>query len=176
MGEEGMMSVGFGVTEYTLVFRRVAPRASGHRKPRASSSVAGGASSAGSTASTGRARRGTPGARAQWTVAHPLAHGMLAQMTPTDRAAFRAVHGEQSADESHPGVSQVFIVPICSTLALDGVAYEQFLTASGALPKALRLLSRLTFAQPQTAENTRKQIQSLIMAAEVEYIVQGMSA
>jgi phosphoenolpyruvate synthase/pyruvate phosphate dikinase len=102
---------------------------------------------------------------------------MLAQMGAADRAAFRAAQSEHSAaGAAGDGVAQVFIVPICSTLALDGVAYERFLTASGALPKALRLLSRLTFAQPQTAENTRKQIQSLIMAAEVEYIVQGMSA
>jgi len=169
MGEEGMMSVGFGVTEYTLVFRRVAPHTSGRHKPHAS------APGAGVSPAGGRARRGSPGARAVWTVARPLVHGMLAQMGPSDRAAFRAAQTAHNA-MSGDGVAQVFIVPICSTLALDGVAYERFLTASGALPKALRMLSRLTFAQPQTAENTRKQIQSLIMAAEVEYIVQGMSA
>jgi len=169
MGEEGMMSLQFGVTEYTLVFRRAVPHTSGRRKTRPTTASAG-------ASPTGRARRGSPGARAVWTVARPLARGMLAQMGPADRAAFRAAQSDHGARSDADGVAQVFIVPICSTLALDGIAYERFLTASGALPKALRLLSRLTFAQPQTAENARKQIQSLIMAAEVEYIVQGMSA
>lgn len=164
------MSVEFGVTEYTLVFRRAVPHTSGRRKTHTTPASVGGTSS-------GRARRGSPGARAMWTVARPLVHGMLAQMGPADRAAFRAAYSDHNTKSGvGEGVAQVFIVPLCSTLALDGVAYEQFLTASGALPKALRLLSRLTFAQPQTAENARKQIQSLIMAAEVEYIVQGMSA
>lgn len=168
-----MMSLQFGVTEYTLVFRRAVPHTSGRRKTRTTTANAGAAGAS----SSGRARRGSPGARAVWTVARPLVRGMLAQMGAADRAAFRAAHSDHNAKSSAgDGVAQVFIVPICSTLALDGVAYEQFLTASGALPKALRLLSRLTFAQPQTAENARKQIQSLIMAAEVEYIVQGMSA
>ena len=73
-------------------------------------------------------------------------------------------------------VAQVFVVPIYSTLSLDTRAYERFLTQSGALNRALRALNGLTFAQPQTAENARKQIQSIVMAAEVNHIVRKMSA
>ena len=120
------MEVGeFGVSEYTLVFRRAL-------------------------------RKRADDALGEWTIARPLAAGVSA-LVPDD-------------------VAQVFVVPICSTLALDSASYERFLLASDALPRALRLLTRLTFAQPQTTENARKQIQSLIMAAEVEYIVQGMIA
>lgn len=79
-------------------------------------------------------------------------------------------------DESAADVAQVFVVPICSTLALDTSSYEKFLVQSGALNRALRALNGLTFAQPQTAENARKQIQSIVMAAEVNLIVRKMSA
>ncbi|MEO7002905.1 MAG: hypothetical protein ABI068_13885 [Ktedonobacterales bacterium] len=120
------MEIGaFGVSEYTLVFRRAL-------------------------------RRRPDGATGAWAIVRPLNASVS---TPV-------------SDD----VAQVFIVPICSTLALDSGSYERFLVASDALPRALRLLARLTFAQPQTAENARKQIQSFIMAAEVEYIVQGMTA
>lgn len=167
-----MKSLEFGVTEYTLVFRRALPHTTGRRRNHA----AGLAMAQGATTAATRATRGSPGARAIWTIAHPVVGGAFAHATPHDGASLtpRATHTAQL--DAGAGVAQVFVVPICSTLALDGLAYERFLTASGALPKALRLLSRLTFAQPQTAENARKQIQSLIMAAEVEYIVQGMSA
>jgi hypothetical protein len=121
--------VEFGVTEYTLVFRR-----------------------------TLRQRAGGGAGRAVWTVARPF------------------THPAPQADEPPRDVSQVFVVPICSTLALDRVSYEQFLLRSGALTRALRVLNRLTFAQPQTAENARKQIQSIVMAAEVNHIVSKMSA
>ncbi len=119
----------FGVTEYSLVFRRAL-----------------------------RQRAGDRVARSIWTVARPITQP--------------AQHGEGPSRD----VSQVFVVPICSTLALDRAAYEQFLTRSGALTRALRVLNRLTFAQPQTAENARKQIQSIVMAAEVNHIVRRISA
>lgn len=119
----------FGVTEYTLVFRRML-----------------------------RQRAGDRATRAIWTVARPITQP--AQQT-----------GEPPRD-----VALVFVVPICSTLALDRAAYEQFLTRSGALTRALRVLNRLTFAQPQTAENARKQIQSIVMAEEVNHIVRRLSA
>lgn len=121
--------MGFGVTEYTLVFRRAL-----------------------------RQRAGEGGARAIWTVARPI----------TQPAG--------NADERRRDVSQVFVVPICSTLALDQAAYEQFLLRSGALTRALRVLNRLAIAQPQAAENARKQIQSIVMAAEVNHIVARISA
>ena len=101
----------FGVTEYTLVFRRAL-----------------------------RQRAGDGVARAIWMVARPITQ------------PFQPVDGPSS------DVAQVFAVPICSTLALDRASYEQFLMRSGALTRALRILNRLTFAQPQTAENARKQI------------------
>ncbi len=119
----------FGVTEYTLVFRRML-----------------------------RQRAGDRASRAVWTVARPITQPF------------------QRVDGPRHDVAQVFAVPICSTLALDRAAYEQFLTCSGALTRALRVLNRLTFAQPQTAENARKQIQSIVMAAEVNYIVRELSA
>jgi hypothetical protein len=120
--------VEFGVTEYTLVFRRsMRPRGGGN-------------------------------SRALWTVARPITQP--SEQAPT---ALR-------------DVAQVFAVPICSTLALDRAAYEEFLLRSGALTRALRILNRRTFAQPQTAENARKQVQSIVMASEVNHIVRRLSA
>lgn len=121
----------FGVTEYTLVFRRAL-----------------------------RQRNGQRATRAVWTVVRPIA-----------RPFVRDLAGEPEAD-----VAQVFVVPICSTLALDVRSYEKFLAQSGALNRALRVLNRLALAQPHTAENARKQIQSIVMAAEVNHIVRKISA
>lgn len=123
--------MGFGVTEYTLVFRRGI-----------------------------RQRNGQRVARAVWTVVRPFARAGVAEW-----------HDAPKHD-----VAQVFIVPICSTLALDTLSYEKFLAQSGALNRAMRALNGLTLAQPQTAENARKQIQSIVMAAEVNHIVRKMSA
>lgn len=126
--------MGFGVTEYTLVFRRALRQRNSQGAARAT--------------------------RAVWTVARPIAR----------------IGVEGLADEPLMDVAQVFVVPICSTLALDVRAYEKFLAQSGALNRALRALNGLTFAQPQTAENARKQIQSIVMAAEVNHIVSKLSA
>lgn len=131
---EGRISVGFGVTEYTLVFRRALRQRNGQHATRAP--------------------------RAVWTVVRPIARIGVGEL----------------ADEPMMDVAQVFVVPICSTLALDIRAYEKFLAQSGALNRALRALNGLTFAQPQTAENARKQIQSIVMAAEVNHIVSKLSA
>ncbi len=123
--------MGFGVTEYTLVFRRAL-----------------------------RQRNGQRATRAVWTVARPIAR----------------IGVDELANDQMMDVAQVFVVPICSTLALDVRAYEKFLAQSGSLNRALRALNGLTFAQPQTAENARKQIQSIVMAAEVNHIVSKLSA
>lgn len=131
--QEGRTAVGFGVTEYTVVFRRALRQRTGQRT-----------------------------SRAVWTVVRPFTRPGM-----DDLAALT----DERAD-----VAQVFVVPICSTLALDTAAYEKFLVQSGALNRALRALNGLTFAQPQTAENARKQIQSIVMAAEVNLIVRKMSA
>ena len=121
----------FGVSEYTVVFRRALRKRTSQRT-----------------------------ARAVWAVARPF--------TRPGAAAPAELTGDT--------VAQVFVVPIYSTLALDTRAYERFLVQSGALNRALRALNGLTFAQPQTAENARKQIQSIVMAAEVNHIVRKMSA
>ena len=131
---ESRTLVGFGVTEYTVVFRRAL-----------------------------RQRTGARTTRVVWTVVRPFARVAAAEPTSLTTAPTSEV-------------AQVFVVPICSTLALDIRAYEQFLVESGALNRALRALNGLTFAQPQTAENARKQIQSIVMAAEVDHIVSKMSA
>jgi hypothetical protein len=126
---KGLGAVEFGVTEYTLVFRRAL-----------------------------RQRAGSGVTRAIWTVARPITHATTRQ------------------DEPRRDVAQVFVVPICSTLALDQTAYEQFLLRSGALTRGLRILNRLAIAQPQAAETARKQIQSIVMAAEVNHIIARISA
>jgi hypothetical protein len=82
-----------------------------------------------------------------------------------------------ASDPTRDGeVAQVFIVPVCSTLALDDRSYERFLRQSGVLDDALELLSSVTFAEADSVDTIRKEIHSLIMAAEVKYIVDGMSA
>jgi hypothetical protein len=129
--------VEFGVTEYTVVFRRAL-----------------------------RQRNGQRATRAVWTVVRPFTRFGADELTNLTNLT----------NESAAEVAQVFFVPICSTLALDTRAYEKFLVQSGALNRALRALNGLTFAQPQTAENARKQIQSIVMAAEVNHIVRKMSA
>ena len=117
----------FGVSEYTLVFRR--------------------------------ALNADDETKAAWTVARP--------------------GGRRPADKAAPQRRQVaalFVAPIYSTLALDDRAYEQFLWQSGALDGALALLSFLDLSQPEAAETARREIASLVIAAEVRHIVDGMSA
>ena len=67
-------------------------------------------------------------------------------------------------------------VPICSTLALDHAEYEWFLNASGVLEDVLRLLQPVTLGDAEAVETARKEIQALVMAAEVQHIVDGMPA
>ncbi len=129
------MLVGYGITEYTLVFRRVRTRKNGR---------------------TGRF----------WVVAHPSPRHLSRPRIAARREAHEA--GTQPAP--------VFVVPICSTLGLDKTSYEAFLLSSGILDEALKLLSHMLLASPRSVETTRKRIQSLIMAAEVQHIVDGMIA
>jgi hypothetical protein len=74
------------------------------------------------------------------------------------------------------GLQELFAVAICSTLALDELAYERFLAQSGVLHEAVLLLGTLALGDANDVEIVRRQIQSLVMAAEVQYIVDGMSA
>lgn len=101
-------------------------------------------------------------ARHPWTVARPLQY-------PSRKGAARRI-------KHAAGLDELFAVPICSTLALDELAYERFLAQSGVLHDALLLLGELTLDDAPSAETVRRQIQSLVMAAEVQYIVDGMSA
>jgi hypothetical protein len=117
----------FGVSEYTLVFRRPL--------------------------------NADDEAKAAWIVARP--------------------GGRQPVEETRTQRQQVaalFVAPIYSTLALDDRAYEQFLWQSGALDGALALLSLLDLSQPEAVETARREIASLVIAAEVRHIVDGMSA
>jgi hypothetical protein len=121
------VSVDFGVSEYTLVFR----------------SAPGGAR-----------------ADSTWSVVRPVQHTRIRKW--------------QADTCQHAGVARLFAVPICSALALEGVAYEQFLNRSGVLDKSLRLLADMPLDDARAVETTRRQIQSLVMAAEVDNIVSGM--
>lgn len=73
-------------------------------------------------------------------------------------------------------VAEVFAVPICSALALDAAAYERFLGASGVLDDILALLAQAPVRSTDEAETARKRIQALVMAAEVQHIVERMPA
>ena len=102
-----------------------------------------------------------------WTLARPG----FAALTPTPDTATDTVNGLQSGE-----IAQVVVVPLCSTLALEPLAYEQFLTASGVLPHTLRLLAHVRLTDSRAVETVRKRIQSLVMAAEVQAIIEGLSA
>ena len=61
-------------------------------------------------------------------------------------------------------------------LSLEGSAYEHFLISSGVLSDALEVLRELEPESPASVETARRQIQSLVMAAEVRHIVDRMPA
>lgn len=87
--------------------------------------------------------------------------------------------GQRALAQGGHEVAQVLVVPLCSTLALDGAAYEHFLLECGALRAATSLLADLpadALDAAETAETARKEIQALVMEAEVQHIVEGMSA
>jgi hypothetical protein len=128
------MTVGFGVCEYTLVFRRTLDGATDQHE------------------------------HSVWEVVRP-------QLLAGERPAARARTAGPDA-----GMAQMLAVPICSALALEGIAYERFLVRSGVLDDVLRLLVGMTLPGPLALETARKQIQSLVMAAEVRHIVDRMSA
>ena len=106
----------------------------------------------------------TKGAQNAWSVIRPAA---FARATPS---------GSMVRADGGAGPAHMFAVPICSALALEGSAYEHFLIASGALEDALGVLTQLDPASPTSVETARRQIQSLVMAAEVRHIVDSMPA
>lgn len=120
--------VAFGISEYTLVFRR---------------------------AHTGSAEA-TPG---MWVLTRPF------------------YMAASAGDAPHAGAfAEIFSVSVCSALALDPPAYEQFLLDSGVILVALRVMQRLRLDDSRSVETVRKRIGSLIMAAEVRYIASQLSA
>ena len=104
-----------------------------------------------------------------WTLARPGLASLMLDATPEIDAD--AVNGRQSGE-----IAQVVVVPLCSTLALEPLAYEHFLMASGVLPHTLRLLAHVRLTDAHAVEMVRRRIQSLVMAAEVQAIIEGLSA
>jgi hypothetical protein len=114
-----------------------------------------------------RAVEGTARARASrrpWVVVRPALLGA----------------GEPVSLDGEPGIpsdlAQVFVVPICSALGLDGVAYEHFLSESGVLEAARAVLGTSRLKRWGAAITARKEVQALVMAAEVQHIIDRMSA
>ncbi len=109
-----------------------------------------------------------------WTLVRPGLASIALETAPevvnTANSA-NMVNGLQSGE-----IAQVVVVPLCSTLALEPAIYERFLTASGVLPHTLRLLAHVRLTDAQAVETVRKRIQSLVMAAEVQAIVENRSA
>lgn len=81
-----------------------------------------------------------------------------------------------SRTTSRRQTAQLLVVPVCSTLALDTLAYESFLRSSGALDDALDVLGGIALADAEAVETARRRIHSLVMAAEVQHIVERLSA
>ena len=109
----------------------------------------------------------------------PHAGGVVVWLTPLDsHTPLKPFHTGPLKLVQHNKSFEphLLVVPIYSTLALDALAYERFLLSSGVLDAALRVLGHRALSDPFSAETTRKKIQSLVMAAEVQHIVDGMSA
>lgn len=85
-------------------------------------------------------------------------------------------HARTRRNMADNGIAEMLAVPICSALALDSAAYEWFLNASGVLEEALRLLGVVTLSDAEAVETARKEIQALVMEAEVRHIVDRMPA
>lgn len=104
-----------------------------------------------------------------WTLARPGLAPLALDAAPDPD--IDAINGRQSGE-----IAQVVVVPLCSTLALEPLAYEHFLMASGVLPHTLRLLAHVRLTDARAVEMVRRRIQSLVMAAEVQAIIEGLSA
>lgn len=106
-----------------------------------------------------------------WTLVRPGLVSVALEAAPEAVNTANMVNGLQSGE-----IAQVVVVPLCSTLALEPAIYERFLAASGVLPHTLRLLAHVRLTDAQAVETVRKRIQSLVMAAEVQAIVENRSA
>jgi hypothetical protein len=115
---------------------------------------------------TNEGRGASRGRGPRWIVARPTG-------VDTVPAPLPAAARERGASDA---LARVFVVPICSVLGLDGIAYEHFLVECGVLPEACALLGRASLARSESVETARREIQALVMAAEVQHIVDRMSA
>lgn len=111
----------------------------------------------------------------------PVASAATSRTTARPWVAVRPAHARRprtarSQSGEPQRLSQVFIVPICSALGMDILVYDRFLTESGAVERALGLLSAAAVERPAEADDVRKEIQALVMAAEVQHIVNQLSA
>jgi hypothetical protein len=148
------ITVDFGVSEYTLVFRRVLRTEPLDEQP------------------------GTRG----WMVARPALIAQITQIAPAALPVPESVRALGSVTASPLGpegageVAQVLMVQIYSTLAMDEPAYERFLVRSGVLEAVLRRVSRVRMTSARSVETTRRRVRSLVMQAEVRHIADTLSA
>lgn len=103
-------------------------------------------------------------ARPAWRVVRP-------RYRPARAASVRRVLSQRCWPPA-----ELLVVPVCSALALDTPSYESFLRSSGVLDEALDLLRGVALTDATAVETARRRIHSLVMAAEVQHIVDRLSA
>lgn len=81
------------------------------------------------------------------------------------------VRNQEHTESKKDGLQHIFVVPVCSTFALDTASYHRFLEQSGALDQARALLAEGDLQTADGAIITRKMVQSCIIAAEVDSIL-----
>jgi phosphoenolpyruvate synthase/pyruvate phosphate dikinase len=90
---------------------------------------------------------------------------------PTATGVSWEVRNQEHTDGKRDGLQHIFVVPVCSTFALDTASYHRFLEQSGALDQARALLAEGDLQTADGAIITRKKVQSCIIAAEVDSIL-----
>lgn len=90
---------------------------------------------------------------------------------PTATGVSWEVRNHEHTDGKKDGLQHIFVVPVCSTFALDTASYHRFLEQSGALDQARALLAEGDLQTADGAIVTRKKVQSCIIAAEVDSIL-----
>ena len=85
------------------------------------------------------------------------------------------VRMSERASSNKPGMQRIFIVPVCSAFPLDTASYHRFLEERGTLEQAYALLAEGDLQTADGAIITRKQVQSCIIAAEVDSILETYS-
>ena len=90
---------------------------------------------------------------------------------PTATGVSWEVRNHEHTDGKKDGLQHIFVVPVCSTFALDTASYHRFLEQSGALDQARALLAEGDLQTADGAIITSKKVQSCIIAAEVDSIL-----